>query len=436
MQINQAVIYRLFASTNNPKRSLKTRLALSFFVLAFFGWLSWHTTAIVSSPFGYGGVALCVATTYTFAVIVYVVSDAAHKVFLQKLRPFHYLPIRDSVLRRMQLIAYVPVTVGGAGLIIPAIYAYCSWLPPGTRMSVSIGTFGVVAAAQALMRTAGGWMERWVQIISYVSLSIGLAACWALAQPGSNHVWGLVIYAAVLAYALIAWSVARHRPRPAGIGSAKNVREWDRPGIIGGFAVRALRMWRYRGANVILGVLFLGLSVYASQRQSIPFDAVALLGLLLCGTLGQEARAVSRTQYPIELVMYGQLISWLRGVWALAFANAAIFVEIVLITGMMLFPNDIGGSYRHIVCVGLGMTAIGLMAGSCIVSSRDDVLAQLASTALYGGVAYGFLRLLSVYQRYDSIVVAIVLCLCAALSYAIERMRWRRTIRGNYASLF
>jgi hypothetical protein len=435
MRLSRAAAYHLFASTDHPQRSLYLRIVAFIALLPLMAWLSWH--ASIAAPIsGRYELAFCVAITFTFTHVIYILSDAAHRSFLYKLRPFHYMALRPSALRGMQLATYIPVTLGGGALIIPGVYKYCVLLTPATKLFVTIFAFSVVAILQVFMRTAGGWPGQVVQTISLVSTVGGLIVCWMLASP-EGPAWGVwVVWATSAVYILLAWLAARRPPIPTRPAYVLNVREWERPGIIGSFAVRALRMGRYRGANIILFVIFFALASYAHQRPVVPFDAVALLSLLLCGTLGQEVRAVSRTRYPVELVMYGMISAWLRGIWALAAVNAALFIEILLITAIVLFHSAAGISYRQILCVGAGLSAIGIAAGSLVVSARDDVLAQLASTLLYGSLAYGFLRLLGVLHRYDIIVTVLIILISLALSYCVECIRWRRAIRGKYAALF
>lgn len=435
MQISRAVMYHLFASTDTPKRSFWVRLAIFIVMLPCIAWLSGRAAGMSNLLFAHSGVALCAAITLVFTHLVFILSDAAHKVFLNRLRPYHYMPLQRRVLRRMQLMAYMPVTLAAAALIIPSVYAYCGMLPSATRLSIITFFFSLIALTQICMRTAEGWLEKWVQTISYVAAGMGLAVAWAVGQT-DNPLLAWLVWAIAGAFVLLTWYAARQSPRPIRTIHVTSIHEWERPGMTGSFALRALRTWRYRGANIILFILFFAAAAYTHQRPSIQFDAVALLGLLLCGTLGQEARAVSRSRYPVELVLYGKLGAWLWGVWALAFANAIVFIEILLTVSFIFFPNSMSLPYTQLIYMGLGMVALGIAAGSLIVSARDDVLAQLASTLLYGGMTYGFLRVCSVMHSYKIIGVSLITLTCILLSYTAERMRWRRAIRGTYASLF
>jgi hypothetical protein len=162
----------------------------------------------------------------------------------------------------------------------------------------------------------------------------------------------------------------------------------------------------------------------------MPFTGVMAISLLLAGTLGQESRALSRQPTAFELVRYSRFIPWLLATWIVTFINVAIFIDALLVIGIVFFSHSTGPDHVQILSTAACLTAAACCAGSLVVPYRRDILAQLFSTAVYGVLAWGIFRVLQTGNRLGITLMIVGICLGTALLF--ENMRWRKSIRGKY----
>ncbi|MET0779793.1 MAG: hypothetical protein ABWY71_03080 [Candidatus Saccharimonadales bacterium] len=354
MQLVRAVIYRLFAPTSSPRRSFRLRCFGFAAAVAVLGWLA--VRAVPDYLWRYGQaneLLLAGALSCFFTCVMYVLSDGAHRVFIERLRLLQYMPIKPTMLRQLQMLVYVPITVAGFTTIVPAMYkAFAHGTNQLMVGSIVCATFILTAACHVALRTAQGWLGEQARVIAAGSGICMLLFAWRVTSSGDVPTsWqGLLLFVAALHIILLVYAL-RCPPKTTYDERIATRTEWQRVTIAGSFAVRGYRTGRYVGANMLLLLILIGLSVYtALQKGTISYDAAAVLCLLLAGTLAQEARTLSPVRLPLELLLYSRFDKWLRATWMLAFANAIFFTELLLVTAIVVFPHSISVTYGQIVC--------------------------------------------------------------------------------------
>jgi hypothetical protein len=438
MQLTRAVIYRLFAPTGNPLRSFRMRCFGFVLAIVVLGGLA--TRAAPTYLWRYGRtneLLLVCALSCFFTSVTYLLSDGAHRVFMERLRILQYMPIRLPVLRRLQLLAYVPITCTGFAIIVPAMYkAFAYGANRAVLWGVICASFILTATCHVALRTAQSRLSEHARMIAAGSAGGMLLLAWEITNSrGAPWLWQRLLLLMIVVHVALCMYALRRPPKTTFDARITTRTEWRKVTIAGSFAIRAYRTRRYAGSNLLLLLILISLSVYAVlQKGAISYNAVAVLCLLLTGTLAQESRTLSPTYWPLELFLYSRFGRWLRATWLLAFANAIFFTELLLVTAVVMFPHSISVTYGQMICIGMCLTAVATVAGALAVPNKDDILAQFASTALYGGLAYGVMRLLGGQSGTRSLfLTAATVGAGLGLSYVVEKIRWLLSIKGRYA---
>jgi hypothetical protein len=336
----------------------------------------------------------------------------------------------------MLVMAYAPITIASFALICPAVYkSFATGTNQLVTIVVTCATFSIIAGCHMLLRTAQGRLGEYAQALAIGSAAAALLLSWqAVNTGGSGMLWQCLIISIVGMHAILLVYELYCRPKTIFEIRAASRRQWHWVTIAGSFVIRAYRTRRYRGANIFLFILLVGLSAgVALHRQIMPYDAVAVICLLLGGTLAQEARTLS-SAYPVELFLYSSFNQWLRSTWMLGLSNGVVFIEMLLVIAFVVFPESVSATYWQMICIGTCLTAVATAAGALVVPDKNDILAQLASTFLYGGFAYGVMRLIGGQTGIKmTILSAVIIVASAGLAYAAERVRWLTTIKGWHA---
>jgi hypothetical protein len=240
---------------------------------------------------------------------------------------------------------------------------------------------------------------------------------------------------AVLQLLLTTWLV--HRPTITQYALLRTPVIEGRPGIMSALPLRALRTARYVGSNFILAVVMVFVFLMARAEVPIaPLDGAVLISLLLIGTLGQEARALSTARYPTELTLYGLLGKWLAGTWLLAIVHGLLWIDVCLGIVRIWSPHGLTIGPAQAGLIGLSCIAAGTLAGSLVVPNKQDILAQCGSTVVYGILVWIVLKIPTTAlgaQVHPLVWAAIVCVLCFTLAYICECRRWHQTIKGHHA---
>jgi hypothetical protein len=253
---------------------------------------------------------------------------------------------------------------------------------------------------------------------------------------GSGEVSNYIILAAICAFAeLLCMFYLAQRPLRQYYEKIHIPLMEGQPGIIGEVPLRAMRTNRFFGVTAVLFGVVLLVGLFARARTSvIPLDGVMLIAMVLIGTLGQEARVVSGLR-PVELTYYAALRRWLSGTWLSALIYGLVWIDLCLIAAQVWSPHGLSVGYMHVGLLGVVFVALGIAAASIIVPAKDDIMAQCASTALYGLFVWMALKLptLSGLEHVPWVAwVAAMLGISLIVSFGCERRRWLKTIRSVY----
>jgi hypothetical protein len=283
---------------------------------------------------------------------------------------------------------------------------------------------------------SGGIFARFVQPLSLVYILGDAALCWSLfgvSNPSYTLLLGTVFF--IAAQSAIAVSLLLRPVRRPPVQPRQEVIEHSAVNLSRALFLRAGRTARYRSANLLLiTVLTVGGLVAWFREDVLPFDALAVILVSLVGTLGQEARGLSRRTHPIELLQYSLFGRWLRGIWTLALGNGVVVITALLLCAALCFQGALSVTYFHVACVGIGLLAAGVLAGSLVVPNKGDLLAQLASAIVYAVLVWLLLRLLGTEMEVWQLTLTTlgVAALCLGMSWLAEHIRWLITIRGKH----
>jgi len=437
----RAITYRLFAGTvQRPAIGLRIRAGLFCSGLLVLAGLSYKSAPHFAAQHD---VPLLVAQVCTFSffgvLAIGSIADSHQRAFLEKLRLLAAMPLPVSYIRRAYLYAALPVNLVAMALVAPALFAAFGASIRPLPLALLIAAYSCTAALyDSLLRIA-----RMPMLAAYAIRFVTLALFAALARilfTAGPHATGWC-YASVACGGLCAVVIALfvHRPlRTEFTKLAVPIIE-GKPTLISQLALRALRLARYVGANIMLWSMAGGLALLSfSEHPLFSPDGALLMVLLLAGTLGQEARAVSARLYPVELVLYGLPYRWLLATWLLAVVNGLVCVDICLAGLVVWAPNALSISSMQAGYVGLACIAAGIASGSIIVPQKHDILAQCASTALYGGFAWAIIKLFGVTGLHSWHYMALgigLLALSIGISYVSEKIRWTITIRSRHGTV-
>ncbi|HUC89693.1 MAG TPA: hypothetical protein VMR45_02740 [Patescibacteria group bacterium] len=423
------MILRLFAGAGRPVVDLWSRLLLFVCGLALLAALAIKFTPPIA--LGYTTLnllSLQFLLGVVFVALLFLLSDGYQRTFMVKLNIIYFYPISRKQIIWLSLLAYAPMVMLVYSIVLPVIIkTFYGQQPLAALLISSTACCTLAIACNIFLRIFDSKLSVSPQATRLAMIAAATLMAWRINErPG--RIWlvpvsGLaIILAAMLIY-------LAHRPVVASYKLSRiPVRPFNNLNIMNELYARALRNGRYLGANCVLIIAVIGLSLLSWRMPSVlPFDAVCVVVLLLVGTLGQEARALSRRFYPIELVRYGLVRKWLVASWALVFANALLVVIICLVVASLWFPDGLSVGYGRVVGLGLSLTAVAVLAGSLVVPQKQDILAQFASTALYAVFAWCTMRFISDHAGYGLVTVSIIF-VCLALSYVIEKVRWTTTI--------
>jgi len=430
----RAISYRLFAgSAHSPRMSLLMRSAAFGIGIAALGALSYTYAPRLAVtyplphllPLLFAG---CVSTV----MMVSIIAEMYQSSLLERLKLLQYLPLTTRQVRRAYAYAALPVGLVVTALAVPAITAIFSHsLRLPVLALVAFIYSGGALLYDALLRTA--YMHNaWRYGARGATLIISLSLARMLFLSGQHitiWLWATTLFAILWVVFLVRLSQMPVRTDYAM--SAIPVIE-GRPTLITQVTLRAMRIGRYVGTNILLLLVIAGVAgTSLSRHATFPVDGALLLALLLIGTLGQEARAISHRRYPTELTMYAMPLHWLVATWILTVINALIYIDVCLAVIIAWAPYGLSISYMQAGYMGIALVGAGIISGSVIVPQKRDILAQCASTALYAGCSWGLIKLFSRTlddMRYAVLGVAVLLASMIA-AYLCERIRWIITVR-------
>jgi hypothetical protein len=437
MTVLQAAWYRLYASrATNRAQCVGWRLGLCAVLCSVLGVLLFRLTPAMALGAGLiPTVCLAFCLVSTITTLLFVCICGYQQQFMTRLAVLQYLPLKSWQRRGLHWLSFVPAIFLTASVAIPLTIRVLMGTSADIRIFIYVlASYAAVVLCNVLLVTTRQPLSLAPRVVGLGSVGLNAVAVWQLMHT-PNIWWQSAALLLIEAHMFFAIYASR---RPPYIGSAKvRLPIWQirRLTIETGLWIRAVRTARYLGANGVLLLIVSALMIAAYRNPALPFDAIGLIAVLLLGTLGQEARNMSLRRHPIELVLYGLFNKWFAATWLLAIVNAFCVLVMFLGGAVLGFPQGLGVPYGYVMCVGFCLVSLGLLAGSILVQQKGDMVTQLASTALYGGMAWGVLRVLPVEPIGQTVASAAVLVIaCLAIAYVVERARQRITTGRNHAS--
>jgi len=439
-----ALLYRLFAGKSvRPRTTLQLRFgafagALVLMALIAYKCVPLRYAALLQINFWQLTALLC-TVTYALVTLLCALLDGYQKSLLSRLDILQQLPLFKRQLQRLYLIAYVPLGLVVTAITLPALVGiFRGCMGRGALLAIIGVALGLALASNMLLRVASSRFNTLSQPLRLAGIMPAAYIAWSLQGPRPHA--GLVGLAACFIAAQVIFCLyLASRPVHAHYArGSRPVVEYHHIGLVRSFFVRAIRTARYRAANVVVVIIFMILTSLARYKPAVmSFDAAALVALLLCGTLGQETRSLSKPVYPIELLEYGLLRRWVFAMWALVFINAAVLTLGILACASWLFPFGLSVSHGYLLCVAACLTGVGILAGSLTAPHKRDMLAQLGATGVYTAGAWAVIKLMAWVPAHMLVwVTAGVVCGSLAIAFLAERFRWLITIRRFYGCLF
>jgi len=436
MRFWKAATIQLFAGTGRPHISIVVRSVSFMTGLLLLAGLLWRYTPHLHVP---GDTVTLCALGWSFSMagvlLIGALTDAQQQTFLAKLTCFTMmLPLKRTTLSRLYMYASAPInlaevvlvtTVLGAAVLhdLPWYYALAA-LVPACLLAAFTDNLLRIARVSASWQpyvwryglvTCAGWLG-----YSLLTVPLDSQIIYEAAIGGMSFAV-LILSITLAARPLRTTFEAFHIPVIEG-----------RPGVCEALPLRAFRTSRYIGANLVLAVAVVGLAVLCrAPNPQMPIDAAVLVLMMLIGTLGQEVRALSPARYPIELTLYGAFHRWLCAQWLLSAINGLIWIDITLWVVWLWAPQSLTVSITEAGIIGLGFIAAGMAAAAIAVPQKQDILVQCASTGIYALLLWGFMKLLSVTTGHAPLALTGLWAIgvAFALVWAIEYVRWQRTIR-------
>jgi hypothetical protein len=432
-----AVTYRLFASGGRPGASLWRRGCLFAAGVGVTAVLVYRITPHLIAIYSTGQVVMVVwAAMIAIGMLAGLLTDSYQRAFLDKLYVLAPLPLtaRRKVLASVYALLPVNIIVSciTTSACISLFGAHVAWY-----MLAGIATMGCVLAITGDVALRLSDVPRVVTLTMRVALLIAALSVARMALrlygvSGLQQCLGIFIGSMAVYGSLLGWLLCRPMATNRAERMIMPVIE-GRLSVVSALPVRALRTVRYMSTNVVLlAAVVLVIFVARAAQPPLPLDSAVFIMFLLAGTLGQEARTLSSTQYPLELSLYGALRQWLAATWSLAFVHGLLWIDICLTIVRIWSPHGLSIGYVQAGATGMCFIAAGIAAGSIIVPQKYDILAQCASTVVYGLLVWlivkGFDAPFGIYTPV-AIYTAVVVTGCLMTAGLLEYWRWHKTIR-------
>ena len=442
MTLWRAVTYCLFTGdTGRPAVNIWIRAGLFGSGLVLVGTLGYRMTPHFVRVYPKGQLlALLFVLCMSGIMLVGVLADTYQRAFLTKLHVLRFLPLPPVKSQLIHGYAQMPINLAAMVLIVSALLSVYAGNGPWYGLIVASVLFCSLAiAGDVVMRMSAIYLPVLYMLRIALLMVLLYFVHMLVGSLDDNHQLRYVAATGCVAicYSAVIYHLAR---QPAAVHAARfhtPVVE-GRLSIMSALPVRALRTARYMGTNIVLALISLMVLLAARSQQSfLPLDGIVVVALLLIGTLGQEARALSRVRYPLELSLYGSFGAWLAATWTLAVIHGCIWIDICLAIVRLWSSDGLSVGYAQAGFLGISFIAAGIVAGSVIVPQKHDILAQCASTAVYGLLVWLVIKLSTVpfAAHMPLLQTAGVVMLSLTIAGLCEYVRWHKTIkiRRTYA---
>lgn len=437
MRLSQAVVYRLFAGERGrPRHSLFVRAACFAGVLMIMVVAAFRLTPRFAVIYPGAQIAMLIPMLcFAGVALIGLLTDAYQRAFMTKLRVLTVLPLSPATGFRMHVYAQLPIYIIATALIATILsVVFAASLCWYTLLLYGVVWCAIAAAGDIVLRVgrlsnAGAYLLRLLLCAGAVYEGHHLLS---LPLADSMYRSGMYIGVALLSYSFLAYLLLRRYAYARTTTIRLPIIE-GRLSLLSAFPIRAFRVPRYIGTNVVLFFASLGVAMVAMKQSFIPIDGGLMILLLLIGTLGQEVRTLSSRFYPLELSFHAAFNKWIIGTWLLALVHGLVWIDIGLAIVRLWSPHGLEVGYMYAGLFGLCCIAIGIAAGSIVVPCKYDILSQYASTVLYGLLAWLVIKVSNApaFLHIQLMGMMSIFCICLTISYLIERRRWLKTIRRN-----
>jgi hypothetical protein len=432
MHLTRAICYRLFAAGHaRPMLQLTLRT-----ILLCCGACLVAAAVYVATPSGMPLAAAGTVTTYGFIVastwamvsMLFILLHLHQQTFMRRLHIMWYLPLTSKVIRRYYRLAYIPLGICIAAIVVPLQLRLSAHEPMQVLwlMATVLGAYMFHTAIRhkdhPLSQAA-----QWLSIFSALSTS-------AIAQQMLRSVDNsLLLFGAGSSIGIHIYLAAHLHRRPLRKNTLTEVgkrRHWHPHGtLMSSILARSMRTARTRAACWHIMLLLAGLHVYIYYRPDIlPPQAITAIILLMAGTLSHEIRSLIRRQYPIETVYYGRLVQAIVACWLAAAAGTVIIAGCTVLLSVYLSAAPWSDTLRVLLSLLPIVYAASIVSASTVVPQSDDIVSQLGSLAMYSVLVWAGMQWVG-----GSLLVSASVCIGSLIiSMTCEWCRWHKAITGRF----